>query len=147
MPKIVLVSDSHGNNEISKRIVHDVKADLYLHAGDSEASDKEIYPFISVRGNCDYFLYPNIRVISNFITKICIVHSNKLTQEQLIKLGQDNNCSIVVYGHTHIHSYEQIQGIHLINPGSITKARDGFYGYALLELEDDDIKVSFIKVK
>ena len=53
--KILLVSDSHGHNEILKNLVRQYpNMNFYFHAGDSQSSPYEIAPFISVKGNCDY---------------------------------------------------------------------------------------------
>ena len=50
--KIVVISDNHGDKDVIERIVNIHKdADLYLHCGDSQMFDHEIYPFISVKGN------------------------------------------------------------------------------------------------
>ena len=54
--KILLVSDSHGHEQILKDLYRQYpKMDLYLHAGDSALDISSIYPYISVRGNCDYY--------------------------------------------------------------------------------------------
>ena len=54
--KILLVSDTHGNNVALDALVKKYpNMDLYLHCGDSESDEYSIYPFRSVKGNCDYF--------------------------------------------------------------------------------------------
>ena len=54
--KILLVSDSHGNNEALDLLTKNYpNMDIYLHLGDSESDEFSIYPFRSVKGNCDYF--------------------------------------------------------------------------------------------
>ena len=53
--KILIVSDSHGHNEIIDDLIRDNKdVDIFLHAGDSEVPSYTLYPFRVVRGNCDY---------------------------------------------------------------------------------------------
>ena len=55
MKEIVVVSDTHYNNEPLKEIVNRFPSALaYLHLGDSQVSEKELFPFISVKGNNDY---------------------------------------------------------------------------------------------
>ena len=52
--KIVVTSDTHGHKEILNRIVEENRdAELFLHAGDSQISFSEIFPFKAVKGNCD----------------------------------------------------------------------------------------------
>ena len=56
--KLLVVSDSHGDNEsLEKLALIYPNMDLYLHLGDSESDEFSIKPFISVKGNCDF--YPN----------------------------------------------------------------------------------------
>ena len=44
--KIVVTSDTHGHKEILNRIVEENRdAELFLHAGDSQISFSEIFPF------------------------------------------------------------------------------------------------------
>ena len=53
--KILLISDSHGNNAaIEKLLKMYPTMDLYLHAGDIETDEQAIRPFDCVKGNCDY---------------------------------------------------------------------------------------------
>ena len=57
MKEIVVVSDTHYNNEPLKEIVNRFPSALaYLHLGDSQVSEKELFPFISVKGNNDYLI-------------------------------------------------------------------------------------------
>mgnify|MGYP003297992236 CR=1 FL=1 len=54
--KILLVSDTHGNNEALDKIlkIHP-DMDLYLHLGDSESTPELLRPFVTVKGNCDFY--------------------------------------------------------------------------------------------
>ena len=63
--KIVVVSDSHGRNDILKTIQEKhPNAKLFIHCGDLE-DDPMNYPgYIIVRGNNDYFgRFENERII------------------------------------------------------------------------------------
>ena len=62
--KIVVTSDSHGRVEILKRIAASEKADLYLDAGDSEREERELPPFLSVRGNRDHLITNRYRIVT-----------------------------------------------------------------------------------
>lgn len=140
--KLVIVSDTHGNNEILDLISKKhSNADYYIHCGDSQSTSSQIFPFQSVRGNCDYF-----SDFSDFI---------KLTYEdgyiwiqhkpvENISILKKNNVKIFIHGHTHKRRDEVIDGIWFINPGSISFSRDGHdCSYALLELTKGENRLLF----
>ena len=54
---IVVVSDTHGyTGFIEKLVKKHPNAYMYLHAGDSCLREEELYPFETVKGNCDYYI-------------------------------------------------------------------------------------------
>lgn len=42
---------------------------------------------------------------------------------KLAEKAKELGCLFAFYGHTHVAKYEQIGGIHVINPGSISQSR------------------------
>ena len=65
--------------------------------------------------------------------------------QNLLYLAQENDCIAAVYGHTHVASIEEVDGIHLINPGSLTQSRDGSEGtYAILRTSEDSFDASIV---
>lgn len=146
LKKIVIVSDSHHQNDLLKQVVQKEKADLYLHAGDSEATEEEIYPFLSVRGNCDFTPFPLERVITIEEVTLLLVHGHRLTQNELIRKAKDVHASLVICGHSHCYMDVILDGIHIINPGSIAKPRDFFKGYLLLFVDGCNIEVRKISL-
>lgn len=146
---IVITSDSHGRSDTLQEIAaRHPQADLFLDAGDSECQESEIHPFLSVRGNRDYFLENRYRIEEINGYRIFLFHGDRsiLTKEFLIMLARNNNCQILIHGHTHVPYYLCHQGIHLLNPGSVTYPRS-LKGatYALLEINGDEVKVEFRK--
>ncbi len=140
--KILLVSDTHGNNDALDYLVKQYpNMDLYLHLGDSESDEYSIYPFRSVRGNCDYFGDFQDRLI------IPTPYGNLLAQHKPnpnAEIMRKNNIKIFVYGHTHMRKYVEEYGIITINPGAISFARDSFYySYAILDIKKDKVDVQF----
>ena len=62
--EIVVVSDTHKSIGFIETLVNrHPNAKLYLHAGDSELQAFEIEPFLSVKGNCDYYITNPIRLV------------------------------------------------------------------------------------
>jgi len=144
--KILIVSDSHGNNEALDKLVSLYpKMDIYLHAGDSESDEYSIRPFDSVKGNCDYFTTaPERRIIDTPLGALLIQHhpviQNSLIQEYKIKF--------FVFGHTHRRKNIVENGIQLLNPGSISFSRDGYdQSYLILNITDKEYTVEFKELK
>jgi len=52
-------------------------------------------------------------------------------------------CIAVFYGHTHLPHYEIIDGIHVLNPGSLAIPFDGTLGsFAIVEISENEFSVS-----
>ena len=140
--KILLVSDSHGNNEALNLLLKQYpKMDLYVHCGDSESDEFSLYPYRAVQGNCDYsWDYPEYLVISTPYGNMFVQHRPLPNSELLRKY----NVKIFAYGHTHVRKYSIEQGIVCINPGSISFARDKYdASYAILDIDEKEVKVEF----
>lgn len=138
--RILLISDSHGNNEaVDELIVKWPDIDLYLHAGDSECHPRSIYPFRQVRGNCDYaFDIQEELLIPTPFGNILMRHKKEVSDKKL----KDNNVRVFLYGHTHVPECVKRKGIAFINPGSLAYPRSE-YGqtYMVLDLSKDLIDV------
>ena len=148
--KIVVVSDSHGRNEILKTIQKEnPDASLFLHCGDLEGDPMDYPGYIFVRGNNDYFGdFVNERVIPCMNHKIYLTHSHRCSYfsrtEDLIRRAKQLDCDIVCFGHTHVSFYDVIDGITLVNPGSLSHSRDSRpCSYAILDVETDKVDVDF----
>ena len=52
--RICLAGDSHSRKDLIQKIIEDNPGcDYYLHTGDSMSDEGDIFPFESVKGNCD----------------------------------------------------------------------------------------------
>ena len=143
--KVVVVSDSHGNVDVLKDIaLIEQDASIFLHCGDSQVPEAYLGPFVSVKGNCDFFMdYPPFRIIDTPYGKIYVEHGNRLFPMGVETL-KDLGCKIYIQGHTHVKKIVNIDGIYFANPGSITKPRDGDQGsYLLLTLTKDNADFQF----
>ena len=140
--KILLVSDTHGNNVTLDALVKKYpNMDLYLHCGDSESDEYSIYPFRSVKGNCDYFGdFNDYLIIPTPFGNMFVQHKPNPNPTLL----KENGIRIFCYGHTHRRQFENHLGIIVINPGAISFARDKYdYSYAILNIEPDKVDVQF----
>lgn len=140
--KILLISDTHGNNEaidILKTMYP--KMDLYLHAGDSESDAFSLEPFRCVKGNCDYFGdFPEYLVIPTPYGNLFMQH-HPIPNLQLLK---QYDVRIFVYGHTHVRQFINEGGIIFVNPGAISFSRDKYYySYAILTITEQNVEIEY----
>ena len=117
MSKWIIVSDNHTESGVLYQIYEmHPDADVYLHLGDSEFAydDTELSLFNRVKGNCDF--YPEFE------------------NEAVAK------CNDVYAFYTHGHLYQYINGVHVINPGSISQSRSSMEEtYAEVLIDDQTL--------
>lgn len=143
--EIIAASDTHGSNHVLEQLEQAYpRADLFIHCGDLE-DDAARYPrWIFVRGNNDWdFNMPSFRIIRAGGVRIYICHSHTCSyyrrEEQLAKTARENDCQMVIFGHTHIPLGKKVDGILLVNPGSMTYPRDGNSPcYAKIVIDDPE---------
>ena len=117
--KILIVSDSHGNNGPLRTAIMKENPDMLIHLGDSECSCAEIAkwagspktPCVFVKGNCDIYSYdPSIVKPSAVFElkghKIFCAHGHmQRVNYGLLTLSltaQEQGCDICMFGHTHV---------------------------------------------
>lgn len=141
--KILLVSDSHGHNEILKNLVRQYpNMNFYFHAGDSQSSPYEIAPFISVKGNCDYDedFMDHIKINTPY-GNLYMTHK-PLTNPNIIK---ENDIKILINGHTHVPQIKKVEDLYILNPGSVVYPRlDNSPSYMIIDIEKDKIDAKII---
>ena len=148
MKKIIVASDSHCDTYNLKHIakVHP-DAIAYLHAGDSQDYEANLYPFVTVRGNNDYYVSNETRIINIEPLRIYMTHGHKmyLSEENMVNKAKQVDCNMFIYGHTHSPFYQVVDGVHLLNPGSVRNSRS-IIGptYAIILInENNEIEVTF----
>lgn len=161
--RIVVISDTHRIYSALDRIISKVPdADLYIHLGDGEDDvDQALlnYPqlaskFYHVAGNCD----PNSLSLSELTLmlegghKLLAVHGHrygvKSTLEPLKRSAREQNCDILLYGHTHsrYNSYED--GLYIMNPGSAALPKDGNKpSFGLIAVSDKGVLMNITDVR
>ena len=146
--KIIVASDSHGNTELLKHLalIHS-DASLFLHLGDSQDSETNIYPFITIKGNNDFLISRLDRVVTFGTLKIYMTHGHKmyLSKENMIAKAKKYECNMFLFGHTNRPFYEVCEGVHILNPGALSYPRSAIGAtYAIVNiLENGSIDVSF----
>lgn len=152
MRRWIIVSDNHTESGILFEVVnHYDKVDVALHLGDSEFQydDTELSLYHRVKGNCDFYPeFPNENVISEEGLRAFFTHGHlyrvNTTRQLLAEKAKEENCQLAFYGHTHIARYEEIEGVHVINPGSISQSRSMMEEtYAELLVENQHVTLNF----
>lgn len=152
--RILAVSDSHGRNDYVRQAVEQTehtmgKIDAMLHMGDVEADVDELRSMIKgdlyiVGGNCDY--NPELSSYLRFTLggyNILITHGNRLSVSydllQLQLFAEQNGADLVMYGHTHQPYLQEVDGLTIINPGSIAYPRQAgrMKTYLVMEIAND----------
>ena len=146
--RIVLISDNHGLvkaiTDIRSQYCH---GEYLLHCGDSEMPAYMLDGFASVQGNNDdYNAYPARRILNIAGHRILMVHGHRDMffghYDMLADRAKQQGCDIVMFGHTHIYHDSVVDGIRILNPGSIWRNRDGSEpSYMLIDLEEGKISV------
>ncbi len=154
--RVIVFSDSHGNVDGMKSALERERAELIIHLGDvsRDASNvAQLYskPLISVAGNCDIFPsvpYVTVTEIDGVYVYIC--HGNALYGDEraVAHEAKANGCSLAFFGHTHVPLDTVIEGVRVINPGSISKPRteERLKTYALGEISAKGIKMNICEL-
>lgn len=144
--KVIVTSDIHHNKKELENIKNNYKYDLFLDAGDSCLSPHDLCDVLTVKGNCDLHHYPSFRIIAlNEKYKVYITHGHHDNLNTLKYKALENNCNIVITGHTHIPMNIEEEGILFLNPGSITRPRGSSKPSFLILDVNDTINVQKIE--
>ena len=153
--KIGIVSDSHGGTrylDAMLKMPGAEEAECWLHAGDftddadylERVSRKKVY---KVAGNGDW---PSSKVPNDILVelaghRIFLTHGHifgvRYTTGILVSHALDQGADIAVYGHTHVADLTtDLQGIMVLNPGSVARPRDHNNGsFILMELQPQEV--------
>lgn len=148
--KILVVSDTHGQNRNLETVVNRIKPiDMLIHLGDVEGSEYLVdkigeCPAYIVRGNCDMNgKLPGEIVLPVEGHTIFMTHGHRYMvgygTERLEEAARAREADIVLYGHTHVPFLKQTDGMTVLNPGSLSRPRqeDHRCSYAMIEIDRD----------
>ncbi len=148
--RILVLSDSHGRDENVERAMKQAgRFDLLVHLGDVgygyqrlEASTPAAV--LMIAGNNDYALdLPASRVFPLGPHRVLAVHGHRqqvhFGTSALERSAIQNNCDIVMFGHTHVPFIRQDENLTLLNPGSISLPRQSGHKktYILIEMDEE----------
>ena len=147
--KFIVVSDSHGLIEPLNKVydLHKNDIEVFFHCGDAEVPIEYLNNYICVNGNNGYDPQLNNEIIYKFNNyNILLIHGHKQLMyglEYLAQYAKEKECNIVLFGHTHIFTHTIIDGITLINPGSLNYNRDHSKpSYCIVDTSNNTIRVN-----
>ena len=147
--RIIVFSDSHGRYLKLKQVVDaHPDADYYIHLGDGCGDVERLQkaypqlPLLSVPGNCDSVHTPvSSKTVKLQDRTVLYTHGHpygvKYMLEPLALEAQEKGADLVLFGHTHIPTHCFVDGVEMVNPGSVA-AFDGIH-FAILDFEDGNL--------
>lgn len=130
---------------------------MLIHCGDTCGSD-EYYrnslscPVVIVRGNNDYaFGIDKEALLTVGTHRIFVTHGHGegvyFGKSRLSYKAASLGADIVLFGHTHVpyNEYDEVNKVHLLNPGSLSYPRqyNGKPSYMVLEIgENEELQIS-----
>ena len=143
MEKVLVVSDSHGDINLLKKIVkreRDCKTIIHLGDHFTDMEELNINPekkrVYTVRGNCDWAGADTEQLIDIMGLKIFITHGHfygvKYTYSELIARAQELEADLALFGHTHEILDAEHEGLRLYNPGTCSRRTYGDPGYGII---------------
>ncbi len=136
--KILVISDVHGRRDAVERVLTqhpDAATVIFLGDGlrqvEDVADDHRSRAFIMVPGNCDFSAtLPAARLEILGGKRFFITHGHKYNLKYglytIEMAARERQAAIVLFGHTHQPLEEYVDGLYMLNPGSL--GYEGSYG-------------------
>ncbi len=133
---IAVVSDTHGIVLPVAYSLQRNKVDIVLHLGDNASDAKKIeqitgMEIYAVAGNCDENSkdVPEELVLEIRRKKFFLTHGHNYDVDngidKIVEKAKEVGADYALFGHTHVHIRERVDGITVLNPGSTTLPRRG----------------------
>ena len=152
--RILVVSDTHGELDrfwkVFNKLNKETPVQMIVHCGDYIEDAKEIrmrsgIPVVAVKGNCDgEYSHDGYSILEteagDFLVAHGHMHDVNFSLQKLYYTALDNNCIGALFGHTHRSAFVETGDLYMMNPGSLTKPRDGSGGtFGILETFEDSV--------
>lgn len=160
--KIGVLSDTHlrAPSPLLGTILKDFlgDADMILHAGDivarSVLEQLEGHGVLAVSGNMDDYevaeAIPQMRIVEAAGKRIGLIHgwgSREGLERRIIRRFEAPLPDVIVYGHSHVPFWGEVEGVRMFNPGAASTGgygREGSVG--MIEIVDDKLEGTFVPV-
>jgi len=149
---VLVISDSHGNIATlttALKWAYDANLDAAVFLGDgyedlnlASARAGFALPWHAVRGNGDFsFSVPDDMALEISARKIFLAHGNRHNVREghktISAAARNAGAEAALFGHTHVPYCATVNGMFLLNPGSIGRPRsDAGHTFAVLECPD-----------
>ena len=150
MKKVLVISDTHGRTKYLEKILPKVQPiDYLLHLGDISRDEDYIEviskcPCCFIAGNNDYFSdLPKERLIKIENIPIFMAHGHchyvNARKDMIQSVAKVKGARIALFGHTHVPFCEEMNGVLVANPGSLSLPRQADHcpTYMILWIDDD----------
>ena len=160
MKKILVLSDSHGEQDNMIQAVKNTEPDMIIHLGDcwsdavilrEEFSD---IPMEHVPGNCDFSMEETEKMLDIEGEKVLICHGHTYNvKSDYIRLqyeALEKGATVVLFGHTHKVFYDKHNGLNIMNPGSIgvpTWGKPASYGVLTIDGDEGIVDMNIIYIE
>ncbi len=150
--KIIVMSDTHSRWRDAVDIIHACKVgcDLVIHLGDTIRDLENIKSavpdvnIVGVLGNNDFFApsYPKELTLDLDGVRTFICHGHeygvKFSTQSLKYKALEKECTLALFGHTHMCEKSLEDGVLLFNPGAV---KDGKFG--VIHIKDGALDADF----
>lgn len=157
--RILVLSDSHGRAGLVEEIVEKYADIAHVFFLGDVLRDVEtaalLYPqkhFYRVAGNCDRFAADcaceALVTLGGVTVFYCHGHTLgvKYGLQGLMRQAGAQGAQLALYGHTHRANIDFQPGLCLVNPGSVSQARGGRNGYAVIDLQAGSILPTLVEL-
>ncbi len=129
MKTFIVISDSHSRQGAVDRVRHlFCENDFIVHLGDGSADMRPVMDMFPektyvMKGNCDFYYGLDECVTEAEGVRIFCCHGHrygvKHGLERLSARAKELDCTVALYGHTHIADIGTEDGVLCINPGAL----------------------------
>lgn len=158
--KILIASDTHSRDKNLLEVIDkEEPIDIFIHLGDLETQEsvnrfRNATPakcsVFMVRGNNDYMLkLDDSKEVKIGKYKAFITHGHiygvSMGVDMLKEEAKRRNCDIAMFGHTHRPFLENVDGVIILNPGSISYPRQDNRkpSYLIMTVDDKTGELNF----
>ncbi len=154
--KLFVISDTHGDLTKVYEVYETLTSiDAVIHLGDYAKDAQELQKqlgvdVISVKGNMDgAYSDMDFKILPTECGSLYLSHGHmenvKMKYQNIFYRAEEKNCIAALFGHTHKPVFENLNGIYLINPGSLSLPADGTKGsYAIVNTSSEGISGSIL---
>lgn len=145
MKTLVVISDSHGNFANVEALLPRIEENDYLvHLGDGAGDLRSVWDvcpdkIYQCTGNCDRFAFAEEEgVLEIEGVRIFYCHGHrygvKTDLTALAAAAKAHDCTVALYGHTHLAKISEEDGVTLVNPGTLRYpvGSGGSYAYLVV---------------